>query len=92
MALLTMVSPPSYAQETTTGSIRGQVTDQRGGVLPGATVTATAAHGTQTFVTDEQGRFLRAVSDARHLHGARRAAGGSRRRAAQRRGAPRPAR
>src|SRR4051812_18825651 len=49
---------PVGAQETTTGSIGGVVTDQQGGVLPGVTVTVTAAQGAQTFVTDEQGRFF----------------------------------
>jgi hypothetical protein len=49
---------PARAQETTTGSIGGQVTDEQGGVLPGATVTVTAAQGAQTFVTDQQGRFF----------------------------------
>ena len=46
------------AQETTTGSIGGQVTDQQGGVLPGVTVTVSAGQGAQTFVSDEQGRFF----------------------------------
>src|SRR3954447_9854737 len=49
---------PVCAQETTTGSIGGQVTDQQGGVLPGVTVTVTAAQGAQNFVTDDQGRFF----------------------------------
>jgi hypothetical protein len=52
------VGAPARAQETTTGSIGGQVTDQQGGVLPGVTVTVTAAQGAQTFVTDAQGRFF----------------------------------
>src|SRR4051812_25194475 len=51
------LAAPARAQETTTGSIGGQVTDQQGGVLPGVTVTVTAGQGSQSFVTDEQGRF-----------------------------------
>src|SRR4051812_4908363 len=46
------------AQETTTGSIGGQVVDAQGLALPGATVSVTAAQGTQTFTTDAQGRFF----------------------------------
>jgi outer membrane receptor protein involved in Fe transport len=56
--VLAALAAPAAAQETTTGSIGGQVTDQQGGVLPGATVTVTAAQGTQEFVTDAQGRFF----------------------------------
>src|SRR5919107_3212266 len=50
--------PAAHAQESTTGSIGGQITDQQGLPLPGATVSVAAAQGTQTFVTDEQGRFF----------------------------------
>jgi outer membrane receptor protein involved in Fe transport len=46
------------AQETTTGSIGGQVLDSQGLALPGATVSVAAAQGTQTFTTDSQGRFF----------------------------------
>jgi Carboxypeptidase regulatory-like domain/TonB-dependent Receptor Plug Domain len=46
------------AQETTTGSIGGQVLDSQGLALPGATVSVTAGQGTQTFTTDSQGRFF----------------------------------
>jgi hypothetical protein len=58
MLLLVGLAAPAGAQETTTGSIGGQVTDQQGGALPGVTVTVAAAQGTQTFVTDDQGRFF----------------------------------
>jgi hypothetical protein len=50
----------AFAQETTSGSIAGQVVDAQGGVLPGATVTLTSAQGTKTFVTDSEGRFFAA--------------------------------
>jgi hypothetical protein len=52
------IAPGAYAQATTTtGSIGGQVVDQQGLPLPGATVTITSGQGSQTFVTDNQGRF-----------------------------------
>ena len=35
------VSPPALAQNVTTGNLSGTVSDPQGGVLPGATVTAT---------------------------------------------------
>ena len=54
-----LVSTPLAAAQSTTGSISGQVTDERGGVLPGATVTVrnidTAA--TRTAQTDDDGRY-----------------------------------
>ncbi len=46
------------AQETTGGSIGGQITDPQGLPLPGVTITLTAPQGNQTFVTDETGRFF----------------------------------
>lgn len=46
------------AQETTTGSIAGQVVDAQGAPVPGATVTLTSNQGSKTFVTDNQGRFF----------------------------------
>ncbi|PWT81331.1 MAG: TonB-dependent receptor, partial [Blastocatellia bacterium] len=38
---LLIISPPAGAQTITTGTLSGIVRDQQGGVLPGATVTAT---------------------------------------------------
>jgi carboxypeptidase family protein len=49
---------PAIAQETTTGSLSGAVTDSTGGALPGATVTLTSEQGVKTFVTDGEGRFF----------------------------------
>jgi hypothetical protein len=46
------------AQETTTGSIAGEVVDAQGAPVPGATVTITSDQGSKTFMTDGQGRFF----------------------------------
>src|SRR3954453_11829950 len=56
--VLVALARSATAQETTTGSIGGQVLDDQGLPLPGATVTVTAAQGAQNFVSDEQGRFF----------------------------------
>jgi len=46
------------AQETTSGSITGQVVDAQGAPVPGATVSLTSNQGTKTFVTDSTGHFF----------------------------------
>ena len=46
------------AQETTTGSLTGQVLDTGGATVPGATVTITSAQGSKNFITDSSGRFF----------------------------------
>jgi hypothetical protein len=46
------------AQETTTGSITGDVVDVQGAPVPGATVTVTSSQGDKSFVTDHNGRFF----------------------------------
>lgn len=46
------------AQETTSGSLTGQVFDTQGAPVPGATVTLTSEQGPKTFVTDANGRFF----------------------------------
>jgi outer membrane receptor protein involved in Fe transport len=51
------LAPAAWAQEATTGTIAGQVTDQQSLALPGVTVTVQSAQGEKTFTTDEQGRF-----------------------------------
>jgi len=56
--VLLALARSATAQETTTGSIGGQVLDDQGLPLPGATVTVTAAQGAQSFATDAQGRFF----------------------------------
>ena len=50
---------PGYTQTVTTGTLTGVVTDQQGGVLPGATVTAVHQPTGTTYeaVTDTIGRF-----------------------------------
>jgi len=51
---------PAAAQETVNyASVSGQVTDQQGAVIPGATVTArqTATNVTAETATDQEGRF-----------------------------------
>jgi len=57
IACLALASPVA-AQEATTGSISGQVQDEQGLPLPGATVTVVTGQGAQTFVSDAQGRFI----------------------------------
>src|SRR5688500_20191482 len=47
---------PIFAQ-TTTGTLRGIVTDTSGAVLPGATVELAGAAGTQTVVADGNGQY-----------------------------------
>jgi outer membrane receptor protein involved in Fe transport len=51
--------PPHAAAQSATGSIDGQVVDQSGAVLPGATVTITqpATGATRSIAADEQGLF-----------------------------------
>jgi hypothetical protein len=46
------------AQESTSGSITGEVTDAQGAPVPGATVTVTSGQGSKTTVTDAEGRFF----------------------------------
>ena len=58
VALALACASTAAAQEVTSGSIGGQVTDPQGLSLPGVTVSVTAGQGTQTFTTDEQGRFF----------------------------------
>jgi outer membrane receptor protein involved in Fe transport len=46
------------AQETTTGSLTGQVLDSGGAAVPGATVTINSPQGSKAFTTDASGRFF----------------------------------
>jgi hypothetical protein len=59
VAVLTCLTVPIAAQETT-GTIQGSVTDQSGGLLPGATVTVKHVETgqTQETVSNAEGRFL----------------------------------
>ncbi|HEX5473849.1 MAG TPA: TonB-dependent receptor [Vicinamibacterales bacterium] len=58
MAMLVCGAGTAIAQETTSGSIAGQVMDAQGLAIPGATVTVTSAQGSKTFVSDDKGRFF----------------------------------
>lgn len=58
-AFLILCALGTFAQDTTSGSIRGIVTDEQGAVVAGATVEArnTATNFSRTFTTDDEGRF-----------------------------------
>jgi hypothetical protein len=58
LAATTTLATPAFAQETTS-SIRGEVTDQSGAAIPGATVTVTHTPSgtTSTQTTDAEGGF-----------------------------------
>ena len=55
-----LASTTAFGQGSTTATIRGTVQDPSGGVLPGATVTATntGTKGIQTTVSDDRGQYL----------------------------------
>jgi len=58
--VIVMGCAPTFAQSLTTGAISGVVTDQSGGVIPGATVTAAniERHGApRTAVTSSLGTY-----------------------------------
>jgi hypothetical protein len=57
VAFALAVSGFAVAQETT-GSLAGQVVDQQGLAVPGATVTVTGPQGANSFVTDAEGRYV----------------------------------
>src|SRR5438105_517524 len=59
LALATISAGSAAAQSTTTGRITGIITDQQGGVLPGATVTATSPQlqGARSTVSDSLGEY-----------------------------------
>jgi len=56
--LLAISTATIAAQETTTGSIEGRIVDPQGLAVPGVTVTVSSAQGSQSFVTDSDGRFI----------------------------------
>ena len=60
LLLLTLASGTAAGQGSTTATLRGNVQDSTGGVLPGATVTLTntGTKGVQTAVTDDRGQYL----------------------------------
>ena len=59
LCLWVLGGAPAFAQTVTTGSLAGVVADMQGGVLPGATVTATHTPTGTSYeaVTDGDGRF-----------------------------------
>ncbi len=58
VALVTLAATTLAAQETTTGSIEGRIVDPQGLAVPGVSVTVSSAQGSQSFVTDSDGRFV----------------------------------
>jgi hypothetical protein len=60
LTLFLLMSGLAFAQQTTFGRLAGTVLDASGGVLPGATVTATNEQTAKavTAVTNERGAFL----------------------------------
>ncbi len=48
----------AFAQETSSGTIAGQVLDPQGAAVPGATVTVISPQGDKTYTTDSEGRFI----------------------------------
>src|SRR5205809_7946487 len=49
---------PALAQELTTGTISGKVSDPTGRGIPGAVIIATSQFGTRTAGTDVNGAFI----------------------------------
>jgi carboxypeptidase family protein len=56
---LVLVSSTAFGQGSTTATIRGNVQDPSGGVLPGATITVTntGTKAVQTAVSDDRGQY-----------------------------------
>ena len=58
VGLLLILSAMSAFAQQSSGSLRGQVVDEFGGLILGATVTVTDANGVEkTAVTDSEGRY-----------------------------------
>jgi outer membrane receptor protein involved in Fe transport len=51
------LAPAAWAQEATTGTIAGQISDEQGLPLPGVSVIVQSSQGAKLFTTDDQGRF-----------------------------------
>lgn len=57
IAIVVLAAALPLAAQSLTGTVAGTVTDDQGGVLPGATVTLTGKTGARTGVTDAAGAF-----------------------------------
>ncbi len=58
LALIFTLCALDLSAQQSTGNLRGQVTDQLGGIIIGATVTVTDASGTtKTATTDSEGNY-----------------------------------
>jgi protocatechuate 3,4-dioxygenase beta subunit len=60
LAVLLGVVDVGWTQGVQTGILRGVVTDQSGGALPGATVTieSPAMQGSRSVITDDSGAYV----------------------------------
>ena len=60
VCMLVLINTPAFGQGSTTATIRGNVQDTSGGVLPGATVTVTntGTKAVQSTVSDARGQYL----------------------------------
>jgi len=65
---LCLVAAVASAQNITTGSIAGSVTDAQGGVLPGATVTATHVDTGTAYETVSNGEGHFSIINVRVGH------------------------
>jgi len=57
LLVLAALALPAFGQETTSGTLEGKVTDDKGASVPGATVSVTGAQGLQAARTGTDGRF-----------------------------------
>jgi hypothetical protein len=58
LSLASLPNTPAVAQEATSGTIEGTVTDASGAPLPGVTVTLASNQGPKTRTTGADGRFV----------------------------------
>src|SRR5262245_10144698 len=58
LSAIVLFGTPAFAQETTTGTITGNVTDPTGRGIPGAVVIATSGTGTQVAESDAKGHYV----------------------------------
>src|ERR671930_86468 len=56
---LVLCGPAATARQSSSGSLRGEVVDALGGLVVGATITATDAGGVEkTVINDREGAYL----------------------------------